>query len=109
MEFFAPFVNVLLIALDIIQWIVLVWVVLSWIIFFTHQSQFRWRHRQFYGILEQLNEIFGRMARPFLRPFQKLLPAHKTGYIDWSPILLYLAIVLVRQLIALAAARILMR
>ena len=96
MKWLDPIVGVLLIALDVIYWLVIVWVILSWIAFFASQTSFRWRNKGAYNILMQLNEIFTRMAYPFVRPFRRLLPAHKTGGIDWSPMLLMLAIYLVR-------------
>jgi uncharacterized protein YggT (Ycf19 family) len=107
--FIYPFVNALLIVLDVIQWIVFAWVILSWIVFFARQSSFRWRYKQAYGVLEQLDEILARMTSPFLRPFRRLLPPHKTAGIDWSPMLLLLAIFILRGLIAAAAGAILIR
>jgi uncharacterized protein YggT (Ycf19 family) len=105
--FIAPFINAVLIILDVIQWIVFVWVILSWIVFFARQSSFRWRYKQAYGILEQLDEILARVTAPFLRPFRRILPPHKTAGIDWSPMLLLLAIFILRGLIAAAAGAIL--
>jgi YggT family protein len=105
--FIAPFINAVLIILDVIQWIVFAWVILSWIVFFTRQSSFRWRYKQAYGVLEQLDEILSRMTSPFLRPFRRLLPPHNTAGIDWSPMLLLLAIFILRGLIAAAAGAIL--
>ena len=96
MKFVVPFIDVVLIVLNVIWWIVIVWVILSWIVFFASQTSFRWRNRTAYSILNQLNEIFGRMAWPFLRPFRRLLPPHKTAGIDWSPLLLLLAIYVLR-------------
>ena len=96
MKWLAPIIGVLLIALDVIYWLVIVWVILSWLAFFASQTSFRWRNKGAYNILMQLNDIFTRMAYPFVRPFRRLLPAHKTGGIDWSPMLLLLAIYLVR-------------
>jgi uncharacterized protein YggT (Ycf19 family) len=93
-----PFYNAFQIVLGVIQWIVLVWVILSWILFFASQTSFRWRYKQAYVILNQLNEIFTRMTSPFLRPFRRLVPPHKTGGIDWSPLLLLLAIYIIRGL-----------
>jgi uncharacterized protein YggT (Ycf19 family) len=40
-----------------------------------------------------------RMTYPFLRPFRRILPPHKMGGIDWSPLLLLLAIYLIRRLL----------
>ena len=107
--FIAPFIQAILIVLDVIQWLVFAWVILSWIVFFARQSSFRWRYKQFFGILEQLDEILTRMTMPMLRPFRRILPPHKTGGIDWSPMLLLLAIFIIRGLIGAAAGAILLR
>ncbi|HXH92086.1 MAG TPA: YggT family protein [Thermoanaerobaculia bacterium] len=90
------FYDALMIVLQVIQWIVLVWVILSWVLFFASQTSFRWRYKSAYVILNQLNDIFTRMTSPFLRPFRRLVPPHKMGGIDWSPLLLLLAIYILR-------------
>ena len=97
--FIEPIFRVLLIVLDVLQWLILVWVIISWILFFARQSSFRWRHRQVFGILEQLDDIFSRMTYPFLVPFRRMLRGVNTAGIDWSPLLLILAIVLLRGLL----------
>ena len=93
------FIDVIFIVLEVIQWIVFVWVILSWIFLFASQTSFRWRNRGAYHILEQLNDIFTRMTWPFLRPFRRLLRRVDTAGIDWSPLLLLLAIFLIRRLL----------
>jgi uncharacterized protein YggT (Ycf19 family) len=105
MRFLAPFIEVLMMILTFIEWIVIVWVILSWIVFFASQSSFRWRNRGFYNVLVQLNDLLSRMAYPFVRPFRRLLPPHKTAGIDWSPLLLLLAIYLIRRLLGLILVR----
>ena len=100
--FIVPFVQAILIVLDVIQWLVFVWVILSWIVFFARQSSFRWRYKGFFNALEQIDEILTRMTSPMLRPFRRILPPHKTGGIDWSPMLLLLAIFIIRGLIGAA-------
>lgn len=92
--------DALMIVLQVIQWIVLVWVILSWVLFFASQTSFRWRYKGAYVILNQLNDIFTRMTSPFLRPFRRLVPPHKTGGIDWSPLLLLLAIYILRGVLS---------
>jgi uncharacterized protein YggT (Ycf19 family) len=94
------FVQAFYILLSVIEWLVIVWVIISWILFFAAQTSFRWRYKTAYGILNQLNEIFNRMTYPFLRPFRKLLPPWKTAGIDWSPLLLLLAIFILRGIVA---------
>lgn len=100
MRFVLPFVNVLFIVLDILQWTIFAWVIISWILFFASQSSMRWRHRGFYNLLTQLNDIFTRMTYPFLKPFRRFLRRFDTAGIDWSPLLLLLFIYLIRLLIA---------
>lgn len=91
--------DAVLMLLGIIEWLILIWVLLSWILFFARQTQFRWRHRSFYGFLEQLNHIFERMTRPLLRPFRRFLRRFDTAGIDWSPMLLLILIWLLRRIV----------
>lgn len=105
MEIVLIVLRTLDVILDILQWIVLAWVILSWILFFLRNSKFRWRHRQFYSVLEQLDDIFERMTRPFLRPIRRWLRRFDTAGIDWSPLILMLIIWILRQMLAVAAAR----
>ncbi len=104
-----PFLDAILIVLSVLQWIILIWVVLSWILFFLRDSKFRWRHRQTYQILAQLDEIFTRMTYPFLKPFRRMLRRFDTAGIDWSPLLLLLCIFILRGLISAAYGLILFR
>ena len=104
MRWVAPLIEVLNIILSVILWIVLAWVILSWIVFFASQTSFRWRHRQAYHILEQLDDIFSRMTYPFLKPFRRMLRRVDTRGIDWSPLLLLLAIFVLERLIGVAEA-----
>ena len=108
MEFVLIFIRALDIILDVLQWVVFVWVILSWILFFLRNSKWRWRHRQFYVILEQLDDIFERMTRPFLRPIRRWLRRFDTAGVDWSPLVLVLIIWIVRQLLAALARRLIL-
>ena len=109
MDVLALFFRVLLIALATLEYLVLIWVLLSWILFFLRQSKFRWRNPRAYAVLEQLDDLFSRMTYPFLRPFRRLMRRMDTRGIDWSPLLLLLAIFIVRGLIVIAYERILLR
>jgi uncharacterized protein YggT (Ycf19 family) len=98
--FVNPIFTVLYVVLGFLQWLILIWVILSWILFFARQSKFRWRYRGFFNVLEQLDDIFSRMTYPFLRPFRRMLRNVNTAGIDWSPLLLILAIILLRGILA---------
>lgn len=99
-EIVIPVLDVLVLVLRVINWVVLFWVVLSWAAFIASQTSFRWRYRSAYNILNQLNDIFSRMAHPFLKPFRRFLRRFDTAGIDWSPMLLWLTILLLQALVA---------
>lgn len=109
MDFVLIIFNTLDLILDILQWVILVWVILSWILFFLRESKFRWRHRQFYGTLELLNDLFERMTRPFLRPIRRFLRRFDTAGIDWSPMVLVLIIYILRQILQAVARRLILQ
>jgi uncharacterized protein YggT (Ycf19 family) len=94
-----PIMRVLDWVLQFIIWTVFVWVILSWILFFASQTSFRWRYRGFFHVLTQLNDIFTRMTYPLLRPFRRMTRRWDTAGIDWSPLLLLIAIYLIRAII----------
>ena len=99
MGLIAVFANAFIWILDFLQILVFIWVIISWILFFASQTSFRWRYRGAYTILNQLNDIFSRMTYPFLKPFRRILPPHKMAGIDWSPLLLLLAIFILRGVV----------
>jgi uncharacterized protein YggT (Ycf19 family) len=100
--FLIPFLQAVLIALEVLQYLILIWVILSWILFFLRNSKVRWRNPRLFHVLEQLDDIFSRMTYPFLKPFRRMLRRVDTAGIDWSPLLLLLAIFIVRGLIVIA-------
>ncbi len=109
MGILVPFVNAIIWILEFVKWLVIIWVVISWIMFFAGQTSFRWRNRGAYNILNQLNDLFTRMTHPFLKPFRRLLPPYKTAGIDWSPMLLWLAVWILSEIVMTARGAILFR
>ncbi len=107
MAFLGPFFHLLYMILDVVKWIVITWVVLSWLLFFASHSSFRWRNRGAYVVLEQLNEICSRFARPFVRPFQLFLRRFNTAGIDWSPLIVLLLVYFLQEMVLVASSAIL--
>ncbi|HYH10255.1 MAG TPA: YggT family protein [Thermoanaerobaculia bacterium] len=105
MEFVLILLGAVRIIIEVLQWVIFAWVILSWILFFLRESKFRWRHRQLYGTLEMLNDIFERMTRPFLRPIRRWLRRFDTAGIDWSPMVLVLILWIVNQMLSALAIR----
>lgn len=91
----AVFVGVLYV-LSAIEFFVVFWVILSWVVFFASRSSFRWKYRKFFDVLIVINGFLESITRPILKPFRKILPPWKTGGIDVSPLLLLLAILMIR-------------
>lgn len=89
------------IILGIVYWLVLIWVILSWVMLFASQTSFRWKQRGLFNALVVINDFFTRATHPLLKPFRKILPPWKTAGIDWSPLLLLLAIFAIRYFLAL--------
>ena len=98
------FVNTLVLGifwvLRVVEFFVVIWVILSWVVFFMSRSSFRWKHRKTYDTLMIINDFLETATRPILRPFRKLLPPWKTGGVDFSPLLLLLAIFMIRTFLA---------
>ncbi|HVT02394.1 MAG TPA: YggT family protein [Thermoanaerobaculia bacterium] len=105
--FVSSLLDVFMALLSVIEWFVIVWVILSWIVLFAEHSSLPWKYRSFYKTLLQVNNFFHRATRPLLLPFRRILPPHKTGGIDWSPLLLLLLIQFLRLFISRAFSPIL--
>ena len=86
--------------LRVIEFFVVIWVILTWVIFFTGRSSFRWKRRKAFDTMVLINEFLERATRPILKPFRRLLPPWKTGGVDFSPLLLLLAIFMIRTFLA---------
>jgi YggT family protein len=84
--------NVLILALDLYKLVIIVAAVMSWLIAFNVVNSRNEVVRTIWGTLVALTE-------PALRPIRRFLP--NTGGLDISPIVLFLFILLVEQIISL--------
>ena len=84
--------NVLILALDLYKLVIIVAAVMSWLIAFNVVNARNEVVRAVWNTLVALTE-------PALRPIRRFLP--NTGGLDISPIILFLAILLVQEIITL--------
>ena len=84
--------NVLILALDLYKLVIIVVAVMSWLIAFNVVNARNQVVRTIWSSLVALTE-------PALRPIRRILP--NTGGLDISPIVLFLLILLVEQIITL--------
>jgi len=77
--------DVVLLALQIVQWLVIIAAVISWV-----NPDPR----------NPIVQFLYRTTEPILRPFRWILPPRRTGGIDFSPILVILLILFVKVLLS---------
>ena len=77
--------DVLFAILSVIQWLVIVAAVISWV-----NPDPR----------NPIVQFLYRSTEPILRPFRRLLPPGRTGGIDFSPLLVILAIIFIRTFLS---------
>ncbi len=90
-------IDILQMLLWILSWIVIVQVILSWLYAFNVINPSS-------GFMRSLVEVMDRITAPLYRPIRKLLPDF--GGIDFSPLVLLLAIAIVSKLLGGLAAEI---
>lgn len=84
----APFIEVVLILLNLVWWLVVISVVASWLVAF---GVINTRNMTVYRILEMLN----RVTEPVFRPIRRLIPP--MGGLDLSPLVVLLIIYLIQR------------
>jgi YggT family protein len=92
----APFIEVVLIVLNLIWWLIIASVVASWLVAFGVVNT---RNDVVYRVLDILN----RVTEPMLRPIRRLIPA--MGGLDLSPMILLLIIYVLEREITIVLAR----
>ena len=85
-----PLIQVLIMGLEIYKWLLIVSIVLSWLVAFEIVNM---RNRYVYMVGHALN----RLTEPALRPIRRFMP--NLGGIDLSPIVLFLLIWFVQQVL----------
>ena len=85
-----PLIRITIIALDIYLYLVIAWVIMSWLVNFRVINM----TNQFVRLVW---EFLWRITDPVLKHFRRFLPTF--GGIDVSPILLFLAILLVQMVL----------
>jgi YggT family protein len=92
----APFIEVVLIVLNLIWWLIIASVVASWLVAFGVVNT---RNDVVYRVLDILN----RVTEPMLRPIRRLIPP--MGGLDLSPMILLLIIYVLEREITIVLAR----
>lgn len=97
--------------LDFILIAILVWVILSWVSVLSQRSKARWRYRRIFSFLETIEHFLRLFLSPMLRVARRIVPQRimprEWAYLDLSPLILSLLIVLLRAILAWAFSRIL--
>lgn len=103
MPVIATIFSIVLGFLQFVIYALLVWVILSWILLFTRHSSARWRYRGLFHALDQIDYFLRMFLGPFLRLARRILPPRilprEWQFIDFSPIVVVLMIVIVRALL----------
>lgn len=87
--------DILIMLLNVLWWIIIIQVILSWLFVFNVLNASSQGVRAFAGALEKI-------TAPIYRPIRKILPDF--GGIDFSPVVVLLAIMVLQRLLAGVAA-----
>ena len=87
--------DILILLLDVLWWVIIIQVILSWLFAFNVLNSGSQGVRAFAGALEKI-------TAPIYRPIRKILPDF--GAIDFSPVVVLLAIMVLQRLLAGVAA-----
>lgn len=83
-------IQIILILLDVLWWIIIIQAIMSWLIAFNVINT----HNDF---VRTIMIALDRMTAPIYRPIRKIMP--DLGALDLSPMVVLLAIIIVRQAI----------
>lgn len=88
MALLRPFVELLLVVLNLYMWVILIWVVMSWLTAFNVINRFN-------PVVSKISEILFRLTDPILRRIRPYMP--NLGGIDISPIVMLLGIYFIER------------
>jgi len=91
-----PFLNIIMLVIQLYIWIVIASAILSWLIAFNTQNRF----------VFTVADMLYRMTEPAMRPIRRVLP--DLGGLDLSPVVLILGLILLQDIIAYYVAPALM-
>lgn len=98
--------------LDFILIAIFVWVVLSWVSVLSQRSSVRWRYKRLFDFLETIEHFLRLFLSPMLRVARKIVPPRimprEWAFIDLSPLILSILIILLRAVLAWVYSRILL-
>ncbi len=98
--------------LDIILYAIFIWVILSWVSVLSQRSSARWRYRRLFDFLEAIEHFLRMFLSPMLRLTRKIVPPRimprEWAFIDLSPLILSILIILLRAVLAWVYGRILL-
>lgn len=85
-----PLFDLVMLALNVVQFVVLAHVIMSWLISFRVLNPYQ-------PLVGQIWQTLNRLLEPIYRPIRRLMPS--TGGLDFSPLVVLLAIYLLQQVI----------
>jgi len=84
-----PLVYLLVLAIDIYQFLLIVWIIVSVLVTFKIVNPYQ-------PLVKNIMFALNRMMEPALRPIRRYLPFISGGGIDFSPLILFMLIYFVR-------------
>ena len=93
MRILVPILEVLQVALQLYWWAVIIWIVMTWLVQF---NVINTRNE----LVRMVGSTLNQLIDPVLRPIRRRLPMF--GALDLSPIVLFLIILLIQRVLAMA-------
>ena len=85
------FIDILILLIRVLTWIIIAQVIISWLFAFNVINPHS-------GFVRSLNDALDKITEPLYRPIKKIMPDF--GGIDFSPLVLILALAVISRLLA---------